>query len=51
MLQNLPQQNPDLYRVMTLLNQRENVFLTGFAGTGKSFILRQLKKIYKDKLV
>ena len=51
MLQNLPQQNPDLYKIISLLNQHENVFLTGFAGTGKSYILKQLKKIYKEKLV
>lgn len=52
MLQHLPhQQNSNLYNIITLLNKHENVFLTGFAGTGKSYILRQLKDIYNDRLV
>ena len=31
-------------KILTLLKNGENVFLTGFAGTGKSYILNKLKE-------
>ena len=37
-------------KVLTLLQNGENVFLTGFAGTGKSYILGKLKEKFKKKL-
>lgn len=41
----------DVYlKVLTLLQNGENVFLTGFAGTGKSYILGKLKDKFKKKL-
>lgn len=38
-------------KILTLLKNGENVFLTGFAGTGKSYILNKLKERFKKKLV
>ncbi len=38
-------------KILTLLKNGENVFLTGFAGTGKSYILNKLKEKFKKKLV
>ena len=37
-------------KILTLLENGENVFLTGFAGTGKSYILNKLKEYFKKKL-
>lgn len=37
-------------KILTLLKNGENVFLTGFAGTGKSYILNKLKEKFKKKL-
>ena len=37
-------------KVLTLLQNGENVFLTGYAGTGKSYILNKLKETFKKKL-
>lgn len=37
-------------KILTLLKNGENVFLTGFAGTGKSYILNKLKEYFKKKL-
>ena len=37
-------------KVLTLLLNGENVFLTGYAGTGKSYILNKLKEKLKKKL-
>lgn len=37
-------------KILTLLENGENVFLTGFAGTGKSYILGKLKEKFKKKL-
>lgn len=37
-------------KILTLLRNGENVFLTGFAGTGKSYILNKLKEYFKKKL-
>ncbi len=39
-----------LSKILTLLQNGENVFLTGFAGTGKSYILNKLKEKLKKKL-
>ena len=44
-------ENTDLSKVISLLENKENVFLTGYAGTGKSYILQELKKRYKSKLI
>ncbi len=38
----------DLNRTLELLSLGENVFITGSAGTGKSFLLNKLKEIFKD---
>lgn len=35
---------------VSLLNQGHNIFVTGGAGTGKSYILRKLKQRYGEKL-
>ena len=37
-------------KILNLLQNGENVFLTGFAGTGKSYILNKLKEKLKKKL-
>lgn len=39
-----------LFKVLSYIQKGENIFLTGFAGTGKSYILNKLKEIYKKKL-
>jgi ATP-dependent exoDNAse (exonuclease V) alpha subunit len=39
-----------LNRVLTILSQ-ENVFLTGGAGVGKSYMTKQIIKYYKDSLL
>lgn len=44
------EENEDYKKVLTLLLNGENVFLTGFAGTGKSYILNKLKEKFKKKL-
>jgi ATP-dependent exoDNAse (exonuclease V) alpha subunit len=41
----------DFYKVKNLLQKGENVFVTGSAGTGKSFILNLLKEFFKDDIV
>ena len=43
-------ENDSYLKVLTLLQNGENVFLTGFAGTGKSYILNKLKEKLKKKL-
>ena len=35
-------------KAVALLGQGENIFITGPAGTGKSFILSVLKNSFKD---
>ncbi|MBR6127081.1 AAA family ATPase, partial [bacterium] len=42
--------NDEFQKVYTLLKNGENVFLTGYAGTGKSYILNKLKEMFKTKL-
>lgn len=44
------EESTDYKKVLTLLQNGENVFLTGFAGTGKSYILNKLKEKFKKKL-
>ena len=43
-------ENDEYKKVLTLLQNGENVFLTGYAGTGKSYILNKLKEKFKKKL-
>lgn len=42
--------NKDTEEIIALLNQGHNIFVTGEAGTGKSTILKALKRHYKDDL-
>ena len=44
------EENETYLKILTLLKNGENVFLTGFAGTGKSYILNKLKEYFKKKL-
>jgi hypothetical protein len=44
------EENSEYKKVLTLLQNGENVFLTGYAGTGKSYILNKLKEKFKKKL-
>lgn len=44
------QDSEEYKKVLTLLMNGENVFLTGYAGTGKSYILNKLKEKLKKKL-
>jgi ATP-dependent DNA helicase PIF1 len=39
--------NEDLDKITELINQGENLFITGYAGTGKSYILNKLKKKFQ----
>ncbi len=39
--------NEDLNKIINLINQGENLFITGYAGTGKSYILNKLKKKFQ----
>lgn len=43
-------ESEDFKKVLSLLLNGENVFLTGYAGTGKSYILNKLKEKFKKKL-
>lgn len=44
-------QDDDVYnKILNLIKRGDNVFLTGFAGTGKSYILNKLKEKFKKKL-
>ena len=40
----------DFNEIVNLINQGKNIFVTGNAGTGKSFLLNKLKQKYKKKL-
>ncbi len=44
------EENTNFQKVLALLLNGENVFLTGYAGTGKSYILNRLKEKFKKKL-
>lgn len=46
---NLPKVD-NFTKVMDCLNQGLNLFITGVAGSGKSYLLRQLKETFTDKL-
>ena len=50
MPENQVNEDDDYGKVLTLLENGENVFLTGFAGTGKSYILNKLKAKLKKNL-
>lgn len=39
--------NTDLNKIIELIKAGENLFITGYAGTGKSYILNKLKKKFK----
>lgn len=41
------QDNTYLNQITNLINQGKNLFITGYAGTGKSYILNKLKKKFK----
>lgn len=40
----------DFNKIIKLINQGKNIFVTGNAGTGKSFLLNKLKEKFKKKL-
>ena len=40
----------DYNKIVKLINSGKNIFVTGSAGTGKSFILNKLKEKYKKRL-
>jgi len=39
--------NENLNKITNLINKGENLFITGYAGTGKSYILNKLKRKFK----
>jgi hypothetical protein len=41
----------DFKRILHLINEKKNVFITGHAGTGKSYILNKLKERIKDLVI
>lgn len=43
-------QDTNYNKILTLLNDKKNVFITGGAGVGKSYIVGKLKQQYGDKL-
>jgi len=45
-----PDDDKKLEKIINFLKNGDNVFVTGHAGTGKSYILRKLKEKYKKKL-
>lgn len=44
------EENEDLKKIDDFIRNGDNVFITGYAGTGKSYILNKLKEKYKKKL-
>ena len=42
--------DPIFKKICNLLNQKKNIFITGGAGTGKSYTLQKLKEYYGIKL-
>ena len=42
--------NEILDKINVLIEEKRNIFVTGGAGTGKSYILNKLREKYKDKL-
>lgn len=45
--ENTEEDNEYLNKIIAIINKGENVFITGYAGTGKSYILNKLKKRFK----
>ena len=43
-------EDTNLEKIIKLINNDENIFITGHAGTGKSYILNKLKEKYGKKL-
>ena len=43
--------NEKIENIIKILDDKKSVFITGGAGTGKSYILRKLKKHYKGYFV
>lgn len=39
-----------LEKLKDIINNGENIFITGGGGVGKSYLLNQLKSYYKDDL-
>ena len=46
-LEGTKEDNEYLNKIIGTINKGENVFITGYAGTGKSYILNKLKKLFK----
>lgn len=46
-LEGTEEDNEYLNKIIGTINKGENVFITGYAGTGKSYILNKLKKLFK----
>lgn len=44
------EKNENIENIIKILDDKKSVFITGGAGTGKSYILRKLKKHYKGYL-
>ena len=46
----IKEEDTNLEKIIKLINNDENVFITGHAGTGKSYILNKLKEQFDKKL-
>ena len=42
--------NDNVQKAIHYINEKKNIFITGGAGTGKTYVLNQLKKRYTNKL-